>query len=87
MVSTFRFRVVDVAALPDRVLDRHRVDLAVRAADGEQLGAIGEKLAGAALVGFDMGGLVADDAVIGVAQGGQGQGVGGGAVKTKKTSQ
>ncbi len=73
--------VVDVLALEGHLADRLGGQLAVDAAGGEQLGAVGKELRRTALVGFDVGGLGADDAVIALAQRGQGQGVGGSAVE------
>ncbi|MNC26131.1 hypothetical protein D3C75_742520 [compost metagenome] len=73
--------VVDVLALQRHFADRLWCQLAVDAGRGQQLGAVGEELRRTALVGFDVGGLGADHAVVALAQRGQGQGVGGGAVE------
>ncbi|MNP18231.1 hypothetical protein D3C76_1107040 [compost metagenome] len=73
--------VVDVLALQRHFADRLRRQLAVDAGRGQQLGAVGEELWRAALIGFDVGGLGADHTVVALAQRGQGQGVGGGAVE------
>ena len=63
-----RFRIVDVAALFDGICNFGRVDLAVCTAHCQQLGAVGKKFAGAAFVGFDVRRLVADDAVVRLAE-------------------
>ena len=52
--------------------------------DGEDLGAVGEELGRAALVGLDVGGLVAEDGVVALAQRGERQRVGRGAVEDEE---
>ncbi|MNP09124.1 hypothetical protein D3C76_1012160 [compost metagenome] len=79
-----RLGVVNVLALERHFADRLRRQLAVDAGCGQQLGAVGEELRRAAFVGFDVGGLGADYTVVALAQRGQGQGVGGGAVEGEK---
>lgn len=76
-----RLRIVDILALESDVADRRRGQLADLGLRQQQLGAVGEELRRAALVGLDVGGLRADHAVVALAQRGQGQGVGGGAVE------
>ena len=76
-----RLGVVDVLALECHFADRLRRQLAVYAGCGEQLGTVGKELRRAALLGFDVGSLGADYAVLALAQRGQGQGAGGGAVE------
>ncbi len=78
------FGVVDIVASADGLFDASGVEFAVGAGDEEDLGAVGEELWGAALVGFDMGHFVAEDAVVGLAGGGEGEGVGGGAVEDEE---
>lgn len=78
------FGVVEIGAFADKALDGGGGEFAVGAVAEEEFGAVGEKLGGAAFVGFDVGGLVTDDAVVTLAEGGEGEGVGGGAVEDKK---
>src|SRR5262249_62262150 len=59
--------------------DGRRVQFALRASHRDQLDAAGGELRGAALVGVDVGVGMTEDAVIRLAEGGQGKGVGGGA--------
>lgn len=58
-------------------------ELGVRGVDGDDFTAAGEKFGGAALVGFDVGEGVAEDAVVALAEGGERECVGGGAVEDK----
>ena len=76
--------IVDVVALLHRVGDVVRADLAVFPGQEQELGAVGEILRGAALIGLHVGHLMAEDAVVTLAAGGQRQGVCGGAVEHKK---
>ncbi|MCY1420814.1 hypothetical protein D9M71_364490 [compost metagenome] len=77
-----RLGIVDVLALEGDLADRLRGQLALLVGTRQQqLGAVGEEFRRAALVGLDVGGLGADHAVVALAQRGQGQGVGGGAVE------
>ncbi len=72
---------VDVAAAGGDGADGVGGELAVGGGGDEELGAVGEELGGAALVGLDVGAVGADDAVVALAEGGEGEGVGGGAVE------
>lgn len=78
------FWKMDVGAAGDGAFDGCGIDFAVVAGEKEDLHAVGEKLGRAAFVGFDMGEFMAEDAVIGLAEGGQGQGVRGGAVEDEE---
>ena len=75
---------MDVATPRDEVDDTRGVDPTVVALGKQQLGAVREELGCPALVGLDVRGPVADDAVIGLAQRGQRQGVGGGAIEDEE---
>ncbi|MNE69316.1 hypothetical protein D3C80_1650350 [compost metagenome] len=75
---------MDVLALERDLADRVRGQLAVFSAGDQQLGAVGEKFRGAAFVGFDVSGFRADHAMVTLAQRGQRQRVGGGAVEGEK---
>ena len=79
-----RFRVVDVSALKDYALDLGGGEFALGAGGDEDLGAVGEKLRRAAFIGLDVRVVVADDAVIALAERGEGEGVGGGAVEDEE---
>ena len=59
-------------------------ELAGRAGQREELAAAGEKFRGAAFVGVDVGDLVAEHALVAGAEGGEREGVGGGAVEDKE---
>ena len=59
-------------------------ELAGRAGQREELAAAGEKFWGAAFVGIDVGDLVAEHALVAGAEGGEREGVGGGAVEDKE---
>ncbi len=74
---------MSLAAL-DQVPDRGGVDLARGPLGQQQLGAVGKELGGAAFIGFDVGQFVTDDAVIALAERGQGQRVGRRAVEDEK---
>ena len=75
--------VEDVGAPGHQLLDALGGQLAVCALPQQQLGAVGGVLRAAALVGLDVGHLVADHAVKRLPHGGQGQGIGGRAVEHK----
>ncbi|MNE46627.1 hypothetical protein D3C80_1409750 [compost metagenome] len=79
-----RLGVVDILAFERHFTNRLWRQLAVDAGRRQQLGAVGEKLRRTAFVGFDVGGLGADHAVIALAQRRQGQGVGSGAVESEE---
>jgi hypothetical protein len=76
-----RLGEVDVAAPRDRLEHGLGRELAALAADGQQLGAVGEEFRPAAFVRLDVRQLVADHAVVALAQRGQRQRVGDGAVE------
>lgn len=76
-----RLGVVDILAFEGHFTDGFRRQLAVDAGRRQQLGTVGEELRRTAFVGLDVGGLGADDAVVALAQRGQGQGVGSGTVE------
>ena len=78
------FGVVEIGAFADKALDGGGGEFAVGAVAEKKFSAVGEKFGGAAFVGFDVGGFVANDAVVTLAEGGEGEGVGGGAVEDKK---
>jgi hypothetical protein len=62
------FGVVEVAALGGEAGDFVGVDFAVRPGSEEDFAAAGEELGGAAFVAFDVGGFVAEDAVVALAE-------------------
>lgn len=72
---------MDVGALLDHALDGGGLDFAVGGGDEEDLGAVGEEFGRAAFVGLHMGDVRAQNAVVGLAERGEGKGVGGGAVE------
>ena len=76
--------IVDVATPLDGMRDPGGRELAAVAGKGEQLRAVGEKLRGPALIRFDVRDLVAEDRVVRLAHGGEGQRVGGRAVEHEK---
>ncbi len=76
--------VVDVGAARDQRLHRVGRQLAVGALGGQQLGTVGEELGAAALVRLDVRQLMADDGVVRLAQRGQRQRIGGGAIEDEK---
>jgi len=76
-----RFRVMDIGALEDDLFDRFGGEFPIGPAGGENLGAVGKELGCAAFVGLDVGKLMADHAVVALAEGGEREGIGGGAVK------
>lgn len=59
-------------------------EFAEGAGEREEFAAAGEKFGGAAFVGVNVGDLVAEDALVAVAEGGEGEGVGGGAVEDEE---
>ena len=65
--------VMDVLAFEGDLADRLGRQFAVFGLGQQQLGAVGEELRRAAFVGFDVGGLRADHAVVALAQRRQGQ--------------
>ena len=76
--------VMDVGAFLDHAFDARRIDLAVLAGDLQDLGAVGKELRRPAFVGLHMGQFVAEDAVIGLAHGGEREGVGRRAVEDEE---
>ncbi len=75
---------MDIGALEDHALDLRGVEFAVWAGGHEDLGAVGKKFGGAALIGLDVRIVVADDAVVALAEGGEGEGIGGGPVENEE---
>ncbi len=78
------FGIVDIGAAADHAFHGGGGDFAMVAGDGEEFGAIGKEFGRAAFIGVHVGEFVAQNAVVGLAEGGEGQGIGGGAVKHKK---
>jgi len=78
------FREMDAVAAGEGGGDGGGGEFAVGAGEREELAAAGEELGGAAFVGVDVGDLVAEDALVTLAEGGEGEGIGGGAVEDEK---
>ena len=76
-----RFRVMNIGALEDDLFDRFGGEFPIGPAGGEDLGAVGKEFGRAAFVGLDVGELMADHAVVALTEGGEREGIGGGAVK------
>ena len=76
--------IVDVATPLDGMRDPGRGEPAAVAGQGEKFRAVGEKFRGPALVGLDVRHLVAEDRVVRLAHGGEGQRVGRRAIEHKK---
>lgn len=76
--------IVDIAAFGDEVVDRVGREFAFGTRAQENLGPVGEKFRCPAFVGFDVGGFVANDAVIRTTERGKGEGIGRRAVENKK---
>ena len=79
-----RFGIMNVGALEDATLDGLRIDFSVVTGQHQHLRAVGEEFGRAAFVAFDVRGLVAQDAVVRLAHGGEGEGVGGGAIENEE---
>ena len=75
---------MDAVTSGDRGSNGGGGELAGGAGEWEELAAAGEKFWGAAFVGVDVGDLVAEYTLMAGAQGGEYEGVGGGAVEDKK---
>src|ERR1051325_9440631 len=76
--------VVDVGAFVDGAFDRLRIKLSVRAVQEQDFAAVGKKLRGAALSHLHMGQLMAENAVVRLAEGGQRERIGGCAIEDEK---
>src|SRR5262249_11736202 len=76
--------IVDVLALVDDGVNGRRINFGVSAREQENFGAVGKKFGRAALGGFEMREFVAEDTVIRLAERGEREGIGGGAVEDKK---
>jgi len=68
-----RVGIVDVTAADDGLFDGFKIEFAAGTGDVQNFGAVGEKLRCAALVGFHMSQLMADNAVIGTTESRQGK--------------
>ena len=68
------FRGVDAVPAEQERVEVGGTQLAVGGDDREQFAAAGEKFGCGALVGFDVGECVAEDAVVALAEGGEGEG-------------
>ena len=78
------FGEVEVSAAADHMLNAFGIDLAGGGLEEENFGAVGEEFGCAAFVGFHMGDFGAKDGMVGLAERGEGEGVGGGAVKNEE---
>ena len=78
------FREVDAVAAGEGGGDGGRGELAGGAGEREEFTAAGEELGRAAFVGVDVGDLVAEDTLVALAECGESEGVGGGAVEDKE---
>ena len=75
---------MEIGAFLHDALDGGGVNLAIRARHEQHLGTAGEKFGCAALGGFHMRVFMAHDAVVGLAERGQRERIGGGAVEDKE---
>ncbi|MEY5015108.1 MAG: hypothetical protein RIS92_1466 [Verrucomicrobiota bacterium] len=78
-----RLREMDVAPLGGDFFDGIGIKFTEGARCGEEFGAVREELGCAAFIGFDVRSLVGDDAVVGLAQTCEGEGVGSGSIENE----